>query len=165
MRQTVSILLTVAAAVVTSGCAGPEQKLGRGLNNLTEFVRLGEMRRSIEQTALWDGPATAFTTGAIRGFNRSMARTGIGAYEVLTFPIPSYDPLLAPKAALYPDHSIVTRSYPYGGLDLPVNPVYPASYAPGLLSDSIFATDASLGFSSGDVAPMIPGSRFRIYDQ
>jgi len=58
----------------------------------------------------------------------------------------------------------MTRSYPYGGLDLPVEPVYPASYEPGLPAGTIFATDASLGFSSGDVAPIAPGSRFRIYD-
>jgi len=50
-----------------SGCAGPEKKLGRGLNNITEFVRLGEIQRSIEQTALWEGPRTAFTTGPYSG--------------------------------------------------------------------------------------------------
>jgi hypothetical protein len=28
----------------------------------------------------------------------------------------------------------------------------------------MFATDTNLGFSGGDVAPFIPGSRFRIFD-
>ena len=147
-----------------TGCAGPERKLGRGLNNLTELVRGGEMRRSIEQTALWDGSETAFTTGIIRGFNRSVARTAIGAYEVLTFPLPSYNPVLASRNKLYPDSSIKNRSYPFGGMVLSENPVYPDSFKPGLLSDSIFSTDTSLGFSGGDIAPMIPGSRFHIFD-
>jgi hypothetical protein len=47
---------------------------------------------------------------------------------------------------------------------LPEYPVYPASYKPGILSDSIFATDTALGFSGGDVAPFVPGSRFKIFD-
>lgn len=163
MRITL-FLSTMAVALILTGCAGPERKFGRGLNNLTEFARGGEIRRSMEQTALWDGPETAFTTGFIRGFNRSVARTGIGIYEVLTFPFPSYDPLLVSTNRLYPDPSVKTTRHPYGGLTLSENPVYPDSYKPGLLSDSIFSTDTSLGFSGGDVAPMSPGSRFRIFD-
>jgi hypothetical protein len=118
----------------------------------------------MEQTAVWDGPSSAYTTGFIRGLNRSMARTAIGIYEVVTFPFPSYDPLLAPKARLYPDPSVKTTRYPYGGLVLPEKPVYPASYEPGLVSDSIFSTDTALGFSGGDVFPFAPGSRFRIFE-
>jgi putative exosortase-associated protein (TIGR04073 family) len=134
----------MAGAVVawlTVGCAGPEQKLGRGVRNTIEFARMGEMRRSIEQTALFDSPNTAFTTGVIRGFNRSLVRTLAGVYEVATFPLPSYDPILKPA-----------------------NPVYPDSYKPGRLSDPIFFTDSNLGFSGGELFPLIPGSRFRIFD-
>jgi putative exosortase-associated protein (TIGR04073 family) len=163
MRK-IGCLLAVVAIVDLTGCAGPEQKLGRGLNNLTELARGGEIHRAMEQTALWDGPSMAYTTGFIRGFNRSMARTGIGLYEVLTFPIPSYDPLLAPKARLYPDPSVKTTRYPWGGLVLPAKPVYPASYEPQLVADSIFSTDTALGFSGGDVFPFSPGSRFRIFE-
>lgn len=124
-----------------SGCAGPERKLGRGINNVTEFARFGEIRRSMEQTALWDNTEMAYTTGVFRGFNRSVARTAVGAYEILTFPIPGYDPVF-----------------------LPENPVYPDSYRPNLIADPTFGPDAALGFSGGDVAPMIMGSRFRIFD-
>lgn len=142
MRK-IFVMVAVAgfAALFATGCAGPEEKLGRGINNMTEFTRLGEIRRSMEQTAVWDGTEQAYTTGFIRGFNRSLARTAVGVYEVVTFPIPSYDPVF-----------------------LPENPVYPDSYAPKLLADPTFSPDASLGFSGGDVAPMIPGSRFSIYD-
>ena len=51
-----------------------------------------------------------------------------------------------------------------GGIVLPENPVYPENYQPSLLSDSIFDTDTSLGFSGGDVFPFVQGSRFRIFD-
>lgn len=163
MRNT-ALLGLIAASVALTGCAGPEKKLGRGLRNATEFVRGGEIRRSMEQTALWDGSELAYTTGFIRGFNRSMARTAIGVYEVVTFPFPSYEAKLTPENRLYPDPSIRTTKEPYGGLVLPEDPVYPDSYKPRLVSDSIFDTDTSLGFSGGDVLPFAPGSRFRIFD-
>ena len=155
---------SLALVVVLCGCAGPEQKFGRGMNNVTEFVRGGEMRRSMEQTALWEGPDSAYTTGFIRGFNRSVVRTAIGAYEVITAPFPPYGPLLTSTNRLYPDFTVRNKSYPWGGMVLPEYTVYPDSYKPGILSDSIFATDTALGFSGGDVAPMVPGSRFKIFD-
>jgi putative exosortase-associated protein (TIGR04073 family) len=145
MRKTLSLLASLSlVAVWGAGCAGPEQKMGRGFSNMYEIVRGGEMERSIEQTTLFDGPDAGMTLGVVRGFNRTMARTGIGLYEVFTAPIPPYDP-------------IHTRY-------LTPSPVYPDSYHPGHVADSIFATDRSDGFSGGDVAPFIPGSRFRIFD-
>jgi putative exosortase-associated protein (TIGR04073 family) len=143
MRNSLSLLFVVAGtALLGVGCAGPEAKLGRGFNNLTEFARMGEMRRSVEQSTLWEGPDVGSSKGVVRGFNRSIARTFVGLYEVVTFPLPDYDPLYKP-----------------------VNPVYPDSYKPGRFADQLFATDSSLGFSGGDVAPMIPGSRFKIFDE
>ncbi len=156
------LLSTVAAAALFTGCAGPEAKLGRGINNLTEFARMGEIRRSMEQTAVWDGPEVVPTTGFLRGLNRSFARTGIGIYEVVTFPIPPYKPLLTPKGPMYPDPSITTAGNKnWGGLKLPEKPVYPTVYKPGTFTDSMFEPDSNLGFSSGDPFPMVPGSRFR----
>jgi len=159
MRVALS-LFSVAAVVALTGCAGPENKFGRGMNNLTEIVRGGEMHRAIEQTSMWDGPTAGRTTGFARGFTRTMARTGIGLYEVVTFPLPPYRPLLAPKGPLYPDPSVRTRRSPWGGLELSESPVFPDSYKPGWRAGSIFDTDSSLGFSGGDVAPGFPGSRF-----
>ena len=134
----------VAVAFLAAGCAGPEQKLGRGINNVTEFARGGEIRRSMEQTAIWDGPDTAYTTGFFRGINRTLCRTGIGVYEIVTAPIPPYHPV-------FTDH-------------FAPGPVYPDNYKPGLQEDSMFATDTSIGFSGGDEFPMVPGSRFRVFD-
>ena len=161
----ISFLLALAGlAALATGCAGPEKKLGRGLLNTTELFRLGEVRRSMEQTALWENTDTTYTTGFIRGMNRTAVRTGIGIYEIVTFPFPHYEPLLVATNRTYPDANIRNKKYPWGGMTLSEYPTYPDSYKPGLLSDSIFATDTSLGFSGGDVAPMIPGSRFRIFD-
>jgi putative exosortase-associated protein (TIGR04073 family) len=144
MRKIIFPLIAVTAALFAAGCAGPEAKLGRGMSNTYEAVRLGDMRRSIEQASVFDTTGCGYTTGLVRGFDRSMARTGIGIYEVLTFPIPPY-------------HPIATRYLTPG-------PVSTASYKPGLFSDSIFDTDTYNGFSGGDIAPFIPGSRFRVFD-
>src|SRR5437016_3100342 len=46
-------LLAAALGTVTLlavGCQGPERKFGRGILNVTEFGRMGEIRRSMEQT-------------------------------------------------------------------------------------------------------------------
>ncbi len=145
MRNSVPLLGAVLLiGLMAAGCAGPEKKLGRGLSNLGEIVRWGEARRTVEQTALFSSPDEAYTRGVIRGINRSLARTGLGLYEVVTFPLPSYDPVLT--AYLKP------------------LPVYPDNYKPGLIDDANFATDATIGFSGGDIMPFIPGSRFRVFD-
>ena len=145
MRKTFPFLATlVMAGALVSGCANAEKKLGRGMSNMTEFVRLGEMRRSVEQTALFDQPGGHYATGFIRGLTKSLARTGVGVYEVVTAPFPPYDP--------------VFTSY------LSPNPVYPDAYRPDIIDDSLFATDTNMGFSGGDIAPFIPGSRFKVFD-
>ncbi|MGB9603716.1 MAG: exosortase system-associated protein, TIGR04073 family [Verrucomicrobiia bacterium] len=145
MRNELKFLFAVIGfVVIMSGCAGPEKKLGRGITNVTEFVRMGEIRRSVEQSALWEGADVAYTTGFIRGFNRSLARTLMGAYEIVTFPFPSYEPMFTNKFS--------------------PGPVFPDSYKPNLIEDQTFAPDTSLGFAGGDVVPFIPGSRFRIFD-
>jgi putative exosortase-associated protein (TIGR04073 family) len=165
MRISSPLVVSAGTLVVLAlGCAGPEQKLGRGLSNATELARMGELQRSVEQTALWDGVDKAYTTGVIRGLNRTVARTAIGLYEVVTCPIPPYHPVLAPHGRLWPDPSIRTYKSPYGGLALPEDPVYPDSFKPGIMEGPPFDTDTSLGFTGGEVFPFVPGSKFRIFD-
>lgn len=146
LSSLLSISAVAALAVVVTGCAGPEQKFGRGLANVTEPIRLGEMRRTMEQTAISEGPDVAYTKGFIKGLNKTIARTAVGAYELITFPIPDhgfsdYEPIIKPK-----------------------DPVYPDSYTPRIRADPTYQPDGSLGFGAGDVAPWIAGSRFRIFD-
>jgi len=144
MRKMIFPLVAVCAALFAAGCAGPEQKLGRGVSNSWDIIRLGEMRRTVEQTAVLDSPGEGYTTGMIRGFDRTVARTGLGLYEIVTFPIPPYDP-------------IATKYFN-------PHPVYPESYKPGLISNPLFDTDTYTGFSGGDIAPFVPGSRFKVFD-
>ncbi|MGO8930775.1 MAG: exosortase system-associated protein, TIGR04073 family [Limisphaerales bacterium] len=145
MRNIFSFLATLAiAAVLSSGCSSAEKKFGRGVSNMAEFARLGEIRRSVEQTTLFEQPGGHYTAGFIQGFNKSLARTGVGIYEVVTAPFPPYDP--------------VFTNY------LSPNPVYPDNYRPDIIDDALFATDTDMGFSGGDVAPYIPGSRFKIFN-
>jgi putative exosortase-associated protein (TIGR04073 family) len=147
MLKKIAVLFPVVVlSCLVAGCAGPEQKLGRGMNNLGEFARGGEMRRSFEQTAVFGSPDQSYTTGLFHGFNRSMERTFAGAYEVLTFPIANHKP------------------GNYGPILRPSDPVYPDSYKPNWLSDAILNPDTNLGFAGGDIAPIIPGSRFHVFD-
>ena len=137
----------LALCVMGTGCSTwgkMETKLGRGVANTTEIVRAGEFRRTMEQSALWDGPDYTYTTGFIKGVNRTFARTGIGIYEVITAPFPPYGPVAT-------DH-------------FAPSPVYPDNYKPGIVSDSMYATDTMIGFSGGTILPWIPGNRFTIFD-
>ena len=152
-------------AFLSVGCAGPENKLGRGIRNFSEFTRLGEFNRSVEQTALWDGPQHAYTTGVIRGLSRTVTRTALRFAAIVTVPIPTpnYEPWLH-GATVFPDPSIATLQYPWGGMVMPDDALFPASYPPGLWDDGIFHPNTAVGFGGGDVAPFFPGSRFRVFD-
>jgi putative exosortase-associated protein (TIGR04073 family) len=145
-KNSVLLPVVVLSCLLVGCAAGPTQKLGRGMNNLIEFARLGEIRRSFEQTAVFGSPDQSFSTGIFEGVNKSFERTFVGAYEVLTFPIPNHSP------------------GDYGPILHPADPVYPASYKPNWLSDAITSPDTSLGFAGGDIAPIIPGSRFHVFD-
>ena len=136
-------LAVASVALLAAGCAGPEKKLGRGIANVTEIVRWGECRRSIEQTGVFYSPDQGYTWGFVQGFNKTLARTGLGIYEIVTFPIPSYNPSFT--------------NY------LSPNPAYPANNVPQLVAGPEFETDRALGFSGGDIAPFVPGSRFYIF--
>ena len=148
MRNKIFYFLSlIAVSGLVAGCAGPEQKLGRGLNNLVEFARMGELRHAMEQGAIFDYPGYGgITTGVFHGIDRSFARTGAGLYEVITFPIPN---------GSHGD---------YGAVFHPADPVYPDSYKPDWLADGMVSPDTSLGFAGGDIAPYLPGSRFRVFD-
>ena len=145
MRKIIFPLIAVAAALFAAGCTGPEQKLGRGLSNTYELVRWGELRNSIVQNTVMPVPGSGYY-GFVHGFDRSLQRAGLGVLEVATFPIPmpTYQPMFTKYFA--PD------------------PVFPESYTPRALSDSLYDTDTYTGFTGGDVAPWFPGSRFSVFD-
>lgn len=143
--RNVNHFLAVAAlaALFTAGCAGPEQKMGRGVSNLTSIVNLGEINRGVEQSAILGTPGPGYAAGFFHGLNQTLARTGMGLYEIVTAPFPPYQPVLTKYVS------------PTQG--------YPDSYKPGLIDSPTFQTDTYYGFSGGDVAPFVPGSRFAVF--
>jgi putative exosortase-associated protein (TIGR04073 family) len=90
MRKLILPLAAVAVALFVAGCQGPEQKLGRGLANTAEVVRWGELRSSVQQYTVEPIPGTGYY-GFVHGFDKSVARTGMGIFETVTFPIPTPD--------------------------------------------------------------------------
>jgi putative exosortase-associated protein (TIGR04073 family) len=147
MRKFLPLLAASAVGgLLLTGCAGPEQKLGRGIRNSMEIVRWSSMQRAVEQTSLWEGSDVGVTTGVIKGFNETIARTGMGLIDVVTFPIP-------------------LPSYQAWGTNvIPAAVQYPDSYKPGMRSLQATMTDSSLGFAGGTILPWMPGNRFRIFD-
>ena len=74
MRNTLPFLAAaVVAATLATGCANVEKKFGRGMSNTYEIVRGGDFRRTMEQSALFEGPEYAQTTGFIKGLNKTLA--------------------------------------------------------------------------------------------
>jgi putative exosortase-associated protein (TIGR04073 family) len=166
------LLPVLVVPLLVAGCAGPERKLGRGIANLTEFARGGEIARSVEQTTLWEGTQKGMTTGFIRGFNRSVARTLIGAAEVATFYAPwpkngewTYDAVYTPEGPLYPDYSVATYTDPWGGMRLPEMPGTPDSYRGGLPATGPMETDDQLGVTGGSIVPFFPFGRFKVNEE
>jgi putative exosortase-associated protein (TIGR04073 family) len=143
MRKIFFLFTAALVAAGVTGCSGPEHKLSRGLDNTMELVRWGDMRRSIEQNAVFSAPNVSYSYGVIHGFDQSLCRAGLGIFEVATFSIPSYSPICTNK--------------------VPIVPEYPASYRPGLISDSTFDTCNYSGYGGGDIAPFVPGSRFTVF--
>lgn len=172
MPKLTRLLPVVMVPVLLAGCAGPERKLGRGIANLTEPVRGGEMSRSLEQTTMWEGPQKGMTVGVIRGFNRTVARTVLGAAEVATFYAPwpkngewTYDAVFTPDGPLYPDYSVATYTDPWGGMRLPEEPGTPLSYHEVWPATTSLDTDANMGITGGSIVPFFPFGRFSINEQ
>ncbi len=127
-------------ALLTSGCINAQEKLGRGIRNTVEPVRMGELRNSMEQSAVWNSPAEGATTGVVNGVCRTAARTGIGIYEIITFPFPPYHP--------------VATKY------LSPNPSYPDNCAPGVANDPLYSTSHYIGYDTGSRFGFVPGCQF-----
>jgi putative exosortase-associated protein (TIGR04073 family) len=145
MRKSPSILIVAAfVGLIVAGCAGPQQKLGLGINNTLECIRWGEANRSVEQAALFQSPTMAYSGGAVTGVCRSFGRTMMGVAQIATFPLPPYGPVWTSEFTPYP--------------------AFPDSYKPGLPNSPVIATDSSLGFSGGEIMPVWPGSRFKVFD-
>ena len=79
----------------------PGTKLGRGLTNIIAspgeyFVQTAKLSQNRD-------PMTRLFAGAFKGTCIMMERIGVGAYDVLTFPVPfpaEYKPLILPPTVM-----------------------------------------------------------------
>ena len=93
-------------------------KLVRGLANLTTGV--GEIPKQIYLVGKREGWVQGAVRGPLEGFGMFIARTVVGAYEVVTFPIPvpsDYQPALLPDYVWQPE--------PLSQLTVPTEPAAP----------------------------------------
>lgn len=68
---------------------GPTRKLGRALSNLS-FNSLTEIPVTLCQINDREGNAAASSYGMVKGVGRVFFRWGMGFYELVTFPFPTY---------------------------------------------------------------------------
>jgi len=80
---------------------GSGRKLERGLSNAT--MGWMEIPRQITKEGQQNGIAAACFWGPIKGLGQAITRTAAGAYETVTFPVPThpaFTPLVQPEFVL-----------------------------------------------------------------
>lgn len=101
---TVSVLalsLGVASPALAADSAGARmaRKAVRGFENITLGL-VTEWPKTIYFDSVDHGIPYGATVGVVRGLGMGVLRTGLGVYELSTFPVPlpkSYDPMLSPE--------------------------------------------------------------------
>ncbi|MBI4610043.1 MAG: exosortase system-associated protein, TIGR04073 family [Candidatus Rokubacteria bacterium] len=101
---TLSVLTLVVGAVTPVWAENSlgfriAQKVFRGFEN-TAFGFVTEWPKTIYYDSVDHGIPYGVTVGALRGVGMGVLRTGVGVYEVATFPVPmpgNYTPLLYPE--------------------------------------------------------------------
>lgn len=98
MKRWIFFLL-IFLAIPGWAWADAATKLGRGLNNTLFgwFEVVNEVGNESDRHGPWIG----FPAGIVRGAAYGIARTVVGAYELVTFVLPNgkrgYDPLILPE--------------------------------------------------------------------
>ncbi len=110
MRKTTNFViifvLIISLFCVQSPCFAQDmlRKLGRGVANIATGVI--EIPKSIQESFYDNGPIAAGTYGVLDGVYKFLLRTGVGVYEVITFPLPfpaDYEPIIEPEFLFSPD--------------------------------------------------------------
>ena len=95
------VLLGCLMAVTAASAAwaqDPIHKMGRGVVNvLTGWL---ELPKQLDMGAHESNPVTGLAQGALKGLSLTLLRTGIGAYEAITFPIPYPKQFASPYEAM-----------------------------------------------------------------
>ena len=91
----VIFIASVSFAGGDYGSDGMLKKLGRGIANV--FTCPLEVAKGVGDANYESGPVAAMTYGLISGFYKTGVRFVVGAYEIVSFPIPfpkNYEPIL-----------------------------------------------------------------------
>ena len=96
MKTCLVALLTLALTHVAAGDIhdppgndyGPTRKLGRGIANV--LYGWSEIPYQIQYINEREGNSAGASYGVVRGVGRSVARLGVGIYEILFWPIPAW---------------------------------------------------------------------------
>lgn len=100
------IFLLAISFVTPAYCGDALKKLTRGTCNIITCPF--EIFERIQRVNNSDGPMAAVTYGAVKGLGMMVVRAVVGAYEVVTFPIPlpkHYDPILTDPEFFFEDMS------------------------------------------------------------
>lgn len=99
-----SLLLIISLFILTPAAYAQNNafsKLGRGAaNTLTGWL---EIPKNIYEISSQKNPLMGISWGLAKGIGLGVARTGVGVYEVITFPFPipeSYEPIMKPEYVL-----------------------------------------------------------------
>ncbi len=64
----------------------PIHKMGRGMVNiLTSWI---EVPKQLDRGRREDNPLAGLSSGILKGVGLTLLRVGVGAYEIVTFPVP-----------------------------------------------------------------------------
>ncbi|MEW6170275.1 MAG: exosortase system-associated protein, TIGR04073 family [Candidatus Omnitrophota bacterium] len=100
MKKVILVAL-VAIFALSFTCAyaqSPIIKLGRGLTNTASGWL--ELVKQPYETTKAENLLAGLTVGILKGVGMGLVRTGVGIYELITFPIPApkgFEPLLQPE--------------------------------------------------------------------
>ncbi len=98
MRATVMVAIAGVVMAAPAYAQDMGHKAGRGLVNVaTGWL---ELPKTIHDGAQEENPVVGVTTGIFKGVGKAVLRTLVGAYEVVTFPVPypkDYAPVYEPE--------------------------------------------------------------------
>ncbi|MBZ0158864.1 MAG: exosortase system-associated protein, TIGR04073 family [bacterium] len=106
----ISMILTAQAIAGELTHSTRGQKALRGVANLTLGLFI-EWPKMICYEAREQGPLVGIPAGFLAGFGLGLMRMGVGAYELVTFPIPipdDYRPILSPRYPFEPGRTVVS---------------------------------------------------------
>lgn len=117
MTSRVVLLALVMSMAVSVRAAGeelakstPGQKALRGVTNFSLGL-IVDWPKTICYEAREQGPLLGIPAGFLAGFGLGLMRTGVGVYELITFPIAlpeDYKPILSPRYPFEPERTKVS---------------------------------------------------------